>query len=132
MLGIIGAVAVLAGCMSAPMSSVNGRARPTHTIENGDGTTTFEFVFPYDGNWNLDMAKQRIKEYLTTYARLNGFSGYVTINAAAQLISEVNRASAAVDILADMASAASGDTSAPAQDKKDRFVRVIEHVKFKT
>jgi hypothetical protein len=123
------ALALLAGCASVPMSSVQDGARPSHRIDNGDGTATFEFVFPYDNTWDRNMAMQRINEYLTTYARLNGFSGYATISAAVQLLSKVSGASAALDILANAAGGASGDTSPPAQAK---FVRVIEQVKFRT
>ena len=61
---ILLAIAVLGGCASTPMSSVYDGAKPSHVIQNGDGTTTFEFVFPY-GGWDQDMAKQRINEYLT-------------------------------------------------------------------
>ena len=123
------AVALLAGCLSAPMSSVSGGAKPTHVLENPDGTMTFEFVFPYDDTWNRDAAMQRIKEYLATYARLNGFSGYDTVSAAEHLVSKVSEASAAVDILADAAGSTSG---AAAQPDQARFVRVIKQVKFRT
>jgi type IV pilus biogenesis protein CpaD/CtpE len=122
------AAALLAGCMSAPMSSVHDRARPSHMIENGDGTTTFEFLFPYDDAWDRNMAMQRINEYLATYARVNGLSGFDTISAATQLISKIGSASVALDLVADAARAASGETSAPEQA---RFVRVIDQVKFR-
>lgn len=129
-LGVL-ALVLLAGCMSAPMSSVHDGARPTHRIDNGDGTTTFEFVFPHDNTWDRDLAMQRINEYLATYARLNGFSAYDTIATAVQLISKVNEVSAGLDILTNASAGASGDTTAPAQADSDKFVRVMEHVKFK-
>ena len=126
---VVLATALLAGCLSAPMSSVHDRAKPTHRIDNGDGTTTFEFVFPHDNTWDKNMAMDRINEYLTTYARVNGFSAYYVVKTAAQLVSKVNEISAAMDILADGAAGASGDTSAPEQAK---FVRIVEQVRFKT
>ena len=126
---VVLATALLAGCLSAPMSSIHDGAKPTHRVDNGDGTTTFEFVFPHDSTWDKNMAMDRINEYLTTYARVNGFSAYYVVKTAAQLVSKVNEISAAMDILANGAAGASGDTSAPEQAK---FVRIIEQVKFKT
>jgi hypothetical protein len=123
------ALALFAGCLSAPMSSVTDGARPTHRLDNGDGTTTFEFVFPHDRTWDKTAAMDRIREYLVTDARLNGFSGYDTINAVVQFVSKVSEVSAAMDILADGTAGDSGDASA---EEKARFVRVIEHVRFKT
>ncbi len=122
-------VALLAGCASAPMSSVSNGAKPSHTLENGDGTTTFEFLFPYDNTWDRSMALQRVDEYLATYARVNGFSGYNVIRVADQLLSRITGGSVALDILANAAAGASEDTSPPAQAK---YVRVIEQVKFRT
>jgi hypothetical protein len=122
------AVALLAGCASAPLSSVHDGARPNHRIDNGDGTTTFEFVFPNDDTWDRNMARQRIDEYLSTCSRLNGFAGYKVISSAIQLLSKVNRTSAALDILQD---AASGEAPMPGPGQA-KFVRVIEQVKFES
>jgi hypothetical protein len=122
-------VALLAGCMSAPMSSVSSGARPSHTIENGDGTTTFEFLFPYDNTWDKSMALQRVDEYLATYTRVNGFSGYNAISVATQLLSRIPAGSAGLDILASAAGGASNDTAQPEQAK---YVRVMEQVRFRT
>ena len=123
------AVAMLAGCMSAPMSSVSTGARPSHVLQNGNGTTTFEFLFPNDSSWDKDLAMQRISEYLATYARFNGFSGYDTISGAVQLLAKPNEVSAGMDILADAAAGNSRDAPSPGQAK---FVRVIEQVRFRT
>jgi hypothetical protein len=79
--------------------------------------------------WDKTSAIDRIREYLVTDARLNGFSGYDTINPVVQFVSKVSEVSAALDILTEGAAADSGDASAQEQA---RFVRVIEHVRFKT
>ena len=121
-------VAVLAGCMSAPMSSVSDGARPSHRIENGDGTTTFEFLFPYDSTWDKSRGLQRIDEYLATYARLNGFSGYNPVSSAVQFLSKISGGSAGLDILTNAAGGADNTT----QPDQARYVRVIEQVRFRT
>jgi uncharacterized lipoprotein YajG len=70
---LLGAAALLAGCMT--VSSAYDGATPSRTVENTDGSTTFEFLFPANV-FDENMATQRINEYLTLYTRENALSSY--------------------------------------------------------
>lgn len=70
---ILFAIALMAGCMSA--NSVYDGWKPSHTVANSDGSTTFEFLFAAN-DFNSDKASQRIDEYCTRYKSENGFTAY--------------------------------------------------------
>ena len=40
------AFAVLEGCVSTPMAWVSDRAKPSRVIQNRNGATMFDFMFP--------------------------------------------------------------------------------------
>ena len=131
-LSVLLALVVLAGCASTPMSSVYNGAKPSHVIANGDGSTTFEFMFHYDNDWDGNMAMQRINEYLTSYASQNGFSGYDTINVDGKVIEKTNTGSAIAAGFANFGAGYSHSDSPPVEPKKDEFVRALVQVRFKT
>jgi hypothetical protein len=64
---------LLAGCMSA--NYVYDGSQPRSTVANGDGSTTFEFLYP-ESDFNGNKASQRIDEYCVRYRNENGLTGY--------------------------------------------------------
>ena len=129
---ILFVVALMAGCASTPMSSVYDGAKPSHVIANGDGSTTFEFTFPYDNNWNADMAMQRMDEYLTGYAKENGFAGYDVLKVDGKLIEKTNTGSAVLVLIAAGAGGYAHNDKPTPEAKRDAFARILVQVKFKT
>ena len=120
----------LVGCASTPMSSIYDGAKPSHVIANGDGSTTFEFMFPYadfDGN----MAMQRINEYLNSYTKDQGLTGYEILNVDARVIEKTSTGSTVGAALQNWGSGLQGSTQTH-EARKDQFVRALVQVKFKT
>lgn len=70
---IILCAVMLAGCMS--VSSTYDGAKPVHSVQNTDGSATFEFLFEgseFDGI----KASQRIDEYFAGYRNEKELGGY--------------------------------------------------------
>jgi hypothetical protein len=85
------AVAILAGCMSSPFySTIYGKANPSYSSENSDGSTLIEFKFILDP-FDAKKAMQRIDEYLTGYAGGKGFAGYDVENVNGKTIEKSSR-----------------------------------------
>ena len=130
-LGVLFTVAVLAGCASTPMSSIYDGAKPSHVIENGDGSTTFEFVFPYD-DFDGKMAMQRINEYLISYSSGKGFSGYDIENVDGKVIDKPNGGHVLGAFLSNWGNNEAQNNRPPVEARKDQFIRALVQVKFKT
>ena len=112
------------------MSSIYDGAKPSHVIENGDGSTTFEFMFPY-ADFDGKMALQRINEYLTNYTSEKGMAGYKIVNVDGKVIEKTSTGSKLGRHFkhGDPALADRGETH---EAKKDQFVRALVQVEFKS
>jgi|GEM_PF-1770846 len=122
---IMFAVVILAGCMT--VSSIYDGAKPSRIIENSDGLSTFEFLFPpndFDGK----MAAQRIDEYFARYINEKGYVGYEIVSVNSQ---SIEKASSSVgSFLSAWGSAESGQQNKSNPNKT--YVRILAQVKFKT
>lgn len=76
---VLAVVLLFVGCVTTPSFA------PDKTIENTDGTVTFQFLFAEDG-YNGDEAIFRIKEFLVSYMAENNFTKYIVLYAKATKI----------------------------------------------
>lgn len=123
---IMFAVAVLAGCMT--VSSIYDGAKPSRIVDNSDGTTTFEFLFPpndFDGK----MAGQRLDEYFTNYIKEKGFTGYEIVDVNSKAVEKTSGASSFGSFLSAWGSAESGQENKSKPSKT--YIRILAQVKFK-
>ncbi|MGA2380352.1 MAG: hypothetical protein ABSG85_13710 [Spirochaetia bacterium] len=124
---VLFAGALLAGCMT--VSSIYDGAKPSRIVENSDGSSTFEFLFPpndYDGN----MAGQRIGEYFANYIKEKGFTGYEIVSVNSQTVDKASGSSSFGAFLQNWGNGAQGKEANASPNKT--YIRVLAQVKFKT
>ena len=117
----------LTGCVT--VSSIYTGANPNHTIENADGTTTFEFLFDasdYDGN----LAAQRVREYLAGYSKANGFGSFDVVSVNAAYVEKSDTGANALHAVGAGLSAYGGNFTPP-EHFTTLYVRVLVEIKFK-
>jgi len=133
----IGLLLILISCATEPeytVSSIYTKATPNRIIQNGDGTTTFEFVFP-NKEFNSTMAGQRMSEYFNIYAANRSFASWTVVTADADSLTTKSKSAGAVTALSLIAAASAGYAGkdyTPTALPTDKFVRFIVCIQFST
>jgi len=121
-------IIVLSLLVCAAKSSIYKKAKPNHTIENADGTVTYEFLFLSE-DFDEEMALRKIDEFLSTQGN------YEVISVTSKYIEKTNRLkAAALGAILAAAAAAEGtgsDEQIDPHSLKDQCIRILVTVKFK-
>ncbi len=120
-------VLFMTGC--ATVSSIYDGARPNKTVENRDGTTTFEFLFPAS-DFDVDLASKRIDEYVMDHGSAKGYTDYDLMSVNGSAVEKTNGAKAALSMVAGFGAGYSGH-EAPKVNTGDRYMRILFTVRYK-
>lgn len=125
-------VGFIIGC--ATTTSVSETAKPDKIVQNGDGTTTFQFLFQENG-YDPNMATDRIADFVNSYAIEKGLGSPNLIYGKAVEIPKKNWGRAIVQGLGNGLSSAGANlghtTYTPTNhDVNDYYIQVTVKISF--